>query len=324
MANAWVVRPKPHGINRLDEFQEENIVAIGWPRIGNLAEATKPDIRERLQDAHDWNAHKIGQATGQIHRFSHGISEDDFVLVPSGSDVYVGRITSGYQWVEAMSGSGKGYPHQRDVEWLFDGAISRESLPGHLHDRLKCRLSVFSADAGHVKKLIDSNVVVRNRDRFKELRDQYLNRLQKGDIPGINSNSFEGSVVKLVLDNYYPSISREATTSDEAGDTDLIAELPGGVTVRVQVKHFYTKKGSLGAEAIHQLADSMTEGDQGIVVTSTNAGEDAQQATNQSEHPIGIIDGEEFVELLFEDLQNYTDDELYSLGIERPPTIREA
>lgn len=36
MANAWVVRPQPHGVNRTKEFLEQDIVAIGWPDLPDL------------------------------------------------------------------------------------------------------------------------------------------------------------------------------------------------------------------------------------------------------------------------------------------------
>ncbi|WP_254821930.1 restriction endonuclease [Haloglomus halophilum] len=325
MANAWVVRPKPHGINRLDEFLDQDIVAIGWNSVGDLSEATEAEIRSRIEDAYDWSVYKEGQAVGQVNRFANEISKGDHILVPSGGDVYIGQVTSEYRW-EPSQEAGKGYPHQRDVEWQFDGgAVSRSSLPGRIHDSLKGRLTVFSVDGDRVADLVESELVVRERDRFGELQQEYLERLQDGAIPGINANSFEGAVVKTVLDNYFPSISREATTSDESGDTDLLAELPGDVTIRVQVKHFYPDRGELGAGAVEQLAASMTPGDHGIVVTSTSVSEGAEAAAAASDHHIGIIDGEEFTELLFEDLQNYTEQELNQLGLEiQPPAIKPA
>ena len=324
MTNAWVVRPKPHGTNRLDEFLEDNFIAIGWPSVGNLTEDNKSDIRSRLHEEKDWSNQKIGTALGQIDRFVNKIAVDDRVLVPAGGDIYVGKVTSGYRWDPDLRSDDEVYPHYRRVEWLFDGkAVSRSSLPGRLHDSLKGRLTVYSVDGERVEEMVNSELVVSERDRFGDLQEEYLERLQDGDIPGINANSFEGSVVRTVLDNYFPSITREATTSDETGDTDLLAELPGEVTVRVQVKHFYPDKGTLGADAITQLAESMSPSDQGIIVTSTTVGEEAKKAADQSEHHISIIDGEEFVELLFEDLQSYTEEELYKLGLERqPPTIR--
>ena len=36
MNNAWIIRPKPHGHNRLQDFLEKNIVGISWPGIGKL------------------------------------------------------------------------------------------------------------------------------------------------------------------------------------------------------------------------------------------------------------------------------------------------
>ena len=311
-------------MDRLTEFLEQNIIAIGWPSVGDLTTLSKGEIRERLEENKDWNTYKVGQAVGQINRFVNKISEGDYVVVPDGGDVYVGEVQSDYQWKSELRSSNNGYPHHRTVEWQFDGnAVSRSSLPGRLHDSLKGRLTVFSIDGERVKEMIESEVVVRERNQFGDLQNQYLQQLQDGDIPGINSNSFEGTVVQTVLDNYFPSITREATTSDESGDTDLLAELPGGVTVRVQVKHFYSDEGALGANAVRQLAASMSAGDHGIVVTSTAVGPEAEEAINQSKHHIGIIDGEEFVELLFEDLQNYTEQELQKLGLStQPPTIR--
>lgn len=325
MSSAWVVRPKPHGIDRLDQFLDQDVIAIGWNKVGDLNGSGEEEIREKVETAWDWSAHKTGQSVGQIHRFANEISIDDYVLVPAGGDVYIGQVDSEYRWEENQA-DGKGFPHQRKVEWEFDGKpVSRSSLPGRLHDSLKGRLTVFSADGDLVGEVIDSERVVRERDRSGELQQQYLERLQNGSIPGINANSFEGSVVKTVLDNYFPGIFREATTSDATGDTDLLAELPGEVTVRVQVKHFYPDQGKLGKDAVNQLAESMTTGDNGIVVTSTDVSTEAKQAAESADYQIGIIDGEEFVELLFEDLQNYTEDELNQLGLEdQLPAIRTA
>ena len=281
MTDAWVVRPKPHGIDRLEQFIEHDIVAIGWPGVGDLTGVSKSDIRARIEANYDGSAHKLGQAVGQVDRFVNKIATDDYVLVPTGGDVYIGMVKSGYSW--------------------------------------------RPEDAGDcVAEFVDSEPHVSEHDRFSELQQEYLDRLQDGDIPGINSNSFEGAVVATVLDNYFPSINRQATSSDDSGDTDLMAELPGDVTVRVQVKHFYMDRGELGSEAVEQLSRSMSEGDNGIVVTSTTVGEAAREAADEADHQIGIIDGEEFVELLFEDLQNYTDDELASLGLASRRVIRQA
>jgi len=319
--NAWVVRPKPGGNNRIDEFRKYNLVGIGWLADQDLSSVGKSGIRYRLKQRHDWNAYKIGQATGQVNRFVNKMSEGDFVIVPSGGNVYLGYIRSDY--CHASSPVAGGLAHQRDVEWEFDGgAINRSTLPGKLQDSLKGRLTVFSVDADRVDQLLESEVDTRGRDPYAELEEEYLDRLQQGEIRGIGSASFE-DVVATVLDNYFPNITRQATTSDDEGDTDLKAELPGDVTVRVQVKHFYPESGNLTSAAVRQLEKSMTTGDNGIVVTSTDSSDEAEEYANQCEKQIGIIDGPEFVELLFENIDEFSEQELRTLGLqETPPLIR--
>lgn len=321
--NAWVVRPKPHGYNRLEEFLDQGIVAIGWPDYGDLSGYSKRDLEEFIDERHDWSPQKAGQVVGMIHKFLNKMEEDDFVLVPSGGNVYLGRIKTDYYFDKSKASDDTGYPHQRKVEWEFDGeAINRSSLPGKLHDSLKGRLTVFSADVERVKHLSASELDFRERDRYQELEEEYLERLQDGELRGVHASSFE-DVAVTVLQNYFPNITRQSTTSDPEGDTDLKTDLPGGVTVRVQVKHFYPEKGDLPVDAVTQLEKSMSVGDNGIVLTSTDASDEAVEAANQSEHQIEIIDGAEFTELLFENMDEFSADELFTLGLrDQPPAVR--
>lgn len=323
MIQAWVVRPKPHGYNRLEEFKNQNIVAIGWPDFGDLSNFSKAEIRNLIEENYDWSSHKIGQTVGQINRFVNEFEPDDYVIVPSGGDVYLGRVQSNYYFDESVAGDDEGYPHQRKVEWEFDGsAIDRSSLPGKVYDSLKGRLTVFSLDAERVSRLKRSEVDVREGNQYAELQNEYIKKLEEGALRGVHSASFE-DVARIVLAKYFPNITRQATTSDPDGDTDLKTDLPGGVTVRVQVKHFYPDQGNLPAKAVTQLEKSMDPGDNGIVLSSTEASQSAADAANDSEYQIGIIDGADFVDLIFENIDEFTESELRTLGLkEQPPEIR--
>ena len=49
MCNAWIVRPYPHGKYRIKEFLANNMIAIGWPGIGDLSSCIGlDDIKSRL------------------------------------------------------------------------------------------------------------------------------------------------------------------------------------------------------------------------------------------------------------------------------------
>lgn len=319
MPEAWVVRPKPHTINRLDEFLSQNIVAVGWPRMGDLEGYSRQDIKSRLGKTYGQSSHELGQNTGQIDRFVNKMAVGDLVLVPSGGNIYLGEIRSDYKFVEERAADSEGYPHQRDVKWYHSGAsIDRSSLPGKLYDTLKGRLTVFSASHSLAADLKDRDVAGEEKDPYAELQDTYLERLQSGELDGMVDSNFE-EAAQLVLAEYYPSINNVAGSNDPEGDTDLLVESPGDVTIRVQVKYYYTDQGKLGAAPVNQLAASMDEGDDGVVLTSTDIGEEARVAASESGYQIGFIDGAEFVELLFENLGGFDTEELHTLGLRSQP-----
>ena len=68
MANkAWLVRPYPTNINRINEFQTENIVAIGWPGIGDLTGKTRQDLKEILsKPPYSYTALALGNAYATV------------------------------------------------------------------------------------------------------------------------------------------------------------------------------------------------------------------------------------------------------------------
>ncbi len=131
----------------------------------------------------------------------------------------------------------------------------------------------------------------------------------------INSNTFEDTVCSL-FSNYYPGLRRLSTTSSKSGDTDLLAELPANVTIRIQVKHFYPSQGEIQDWVVDQLSDSMSIGDNGIIVTSGTVGLTARKKAEQlKDKTIGFIDGQQFVDYLFQSLDTMSQDALNTFGL---------
>lgn len=323
---AWAVRPKPHGTKRMDEFLGEGIVAIGWPMLGDLSDSNRSDIKDRLRKAFpDKTERGIGAAAGQIDRLANEMEVGDLVVAPDGGTVFVGRIASEYRHDEDVAGGeygteDAGYPHQRRVDWLHEGqGIPRSLATGKLYDALKCRLTVFELPADDVEDLQD-RAPVEDQGTLDDLQERYLDQLQGGRLPGMTSNSFEDAV-RIVLSRHFPGLSRQATSSDDEGDTDLLTELPGNVTVRVQVKYYDPDRGAVGPDAVEQLADSMDPGDNGLLVTSGTIGDEAEARAQElwtgSNKEVHFIDGSEFVDLVFENLVEYDEEELNALALRR-------
>lgn len=121
-----------------------------------------------------------------------------------------------------------------------------------------------------------------------------------------------------LLSIYFPALRRLATTSSDLGDTDLYTELPGDVKIRVQVIHFYPKDGDLKEWVVKQLADSMEAGEHGIIVTSGTISEGARNEAERyltRNKKIGFIIGEEFVDILFENIDQLPESSLFFFGL---------
>lgn len=130
MENCWLLRPMPHGINRMKVFLEQEIVAIGYP-IGKTFQGLSYDeIRVALG--------KWAEGLGNVNIFVNIMKVGDIVIVPDDNkrDVYIGRIVGEY--VHSIDLESGGYPHLRDVTWLFDKKpLFRNSLPGGIKASLR-------------------------------------------------------------------------------------------------------------------------------------------------------------------------------------------
>ena len=93
--------------------------------------------------------------------------------------------------------------------------------------------------------------------------------------------------------------------------------------VRVQVKCYQDALGPLTEAAIQQLRDSMEVGEHGIIVTTNKVSPEAMNAAEADPtKPIGIIDGLEFAQLVFDNLRQLEDKDLWALGLRRAVAAR--
>lgn len=324
--NAWVVRPYPHGKYRVEEFLANHMVAIGWPDTGDLTGCNRDQIYSKLKPYYqDTETRQHGQATGIIDRFVNQIQVGDAVAVPDGGEIYFGLVSSKYSFKQHLANDDEGYPHWIGVEYKFNGQpILRSELPAVLFDSLKGRQTVFGLPADITWDVInhpDRYVSVDTGDI--EVKALYSKSLSDGKVPGINSPRFEEAVLKILC-FYFPGLVRLGTTNAPAGaDTDLRTSLPGGLVVRVQVKCYQDDWGELKEDAVRQLRDSMELGEHGIIVTTNRASEAAQRSADfDPQKPIGIIDGPEFAQLIFDNLDKLKDEDIWTLGLRRALTVR--
>ncbi|RLS82149.1 MAG: DUF4357 domain-containing protein [Planctomycetota bacterium] len=104
-------------------MRDNNVIAIGWNKLGNLSSLVGKDAKEisaelkSLVSANYPNSPSaIGHNVSQIGQFLAAIDDGDVVVAAEGMNVLgVGRVTGGYEHDPTAW-----FPHQRPVEWLSD------------------------------------------------------------------------------------------------------------------------------------------------------------------------------------------------------------
>lgn len=177
----WMLRAKQHGNNRISEFLEDNIIAIGWPQIGNLSKLGKEEIRKEIisneyyRNKYD-TKRKLSMAVSQVQRFVIEMNIGDYVIVPDLEDIYIGIIASDYMYVENLDNDIEGYPHQRKVEFKLH--LTRDNLDQNLRDSLRATMTLANlSDHRNIVKdlvekvdLIDSSVEESGEQDVFELK----------------------------------------------------------------------------------------------------------------------------------------------------------
>ncbi|MDR1086356.1 MAG: hypothetical protein LBP22_16245 [Deltaproteobacteria bacterium] len=155
----WVVRPEPNFVNRLPMFLEKDIVAIGWPAVGDLSQGQNRDfLAYRLCQAYrhylDTKKDDLAMAVGVLDRFVNQIKLGDYVLIPQNGDVFVSEVTGNYSFQPELGHDGPeaGYPHWRKVRFLKNKQPFSHirNLPLGVRRAIDCHLSVFSIHAAAV------------------------------------------------------------------------------------------------------------------------------------------------------------------------------
>ncbi len=108
--------------NLWKHMQQENIIAIGWEKLGDLSwleyrQESKTKLRALLSEQYSEDDVAIGRGTTNVFNFAAAISEGDLVLTMEGDRILgVGRVVGGYQYKPNTIA-----PHQRPVKWFsFD------------------------------------------------------------------------------------------------------------------------------------------------------------------------------------------------------------
>lgn len=138
MNKVWMLRPFPHRINRMREFLNDGLIACGWPLTGDLNGKTRENLKTILgKPPYNYGSLELGQSYGSLDILVNQMEIGDLVLVPDGSEINIGEITSGYRYTPSLANDTDGYPHQRNVKWVKK--LLRTDLSNALRSSLRAQ-----------------------------------------------------------------------------------------------------------------------------------------------------------------------------------------
>lgn len=197
----WLVRTNPENTNRINEFLENDIIAIGWSNLLDLTGMTKSKIVEELSK-NNYSCSNV--KLGVINHFVNNIQVDDLCIMPYGDKIYLAKVTSPYYYdVTKVS---DGYPHQRKVEFINkDKPINRSSLPEAVRKslgaqnyvaHLKHRIEEFKA---YLFETEPSNINVNIKEKLIKLLPKAIDNIKNAMDSDDVQRRFNASVEVLRL-----------------------------------------------------------------------------------------------------------------------------
>ncbi len=293
-------------------FLQSNRIAIGWHDLGNLSAigssrdafkakvlATYPDVKPGA----------VPQKAGQPFRFVYEMKVGDLVVYPAkqSRQVHIGRVDGEYEY--DTSGP-EGYPNRRRVTWLKSAPRTHFSQ-GALYE-IGSALSLFQVRnfADEFRALVDGRsadvvvsaaedaTVARVVEDIEETTKDFVLKQLARDLKGL---AFEGFIAHLLECMGYhtrPTRTNEPSVDIIAHKDQLGIEPP---IIKVQVK---SGDGSVSDRDVSALYGKLSQGEYGLFVTLGDYSAEALRF-ERSKSNLRLIDGDEVVQLIFENYEKF-------------------
>lgn len=302
MPNVFVVRAE-FG-TYVDHFINGGYAGIGW-----IADDDLSDIRNRdelypiYRAAHpeDTSNVVIGQQVGQIARFLLEIKAGDYVIVPSGNTdiIYYGivELDRSYFFV-AEPTDGCKYHHRRRIKWNPQ-PVNRKDFSVPFQNSIRSSLTVFRV--GHETNFFETIGKAELIPKSSQVVEQDYYTTVLSRILELDDKEFE-----ILITHLLAALGFEAEHKGKTGDggVDATGELDifsvAKIKLFVQAKRY--KLGSkISANTVKALRQNIPSGAQGAFITTCTYHHEAQKIANEPGFArIGLIDGENLVEILAE------------------------
>lgn len=303
-----------------DDFIRGGYVAIGWIREFDLSHiTTRDEIYPLYKKVHpdDTSNIVIGQQVGQISRFLLEIQSGDYVITPARDTnyLYYGVVEKNSYYYETDSTKDNcPYVHRKKIQWNNDPVLRSEfSVP--FQNTMKSSLTVFSVS--HKRNFFEvigrTDLVPKAEQTIKF--DYYKSILNK--ILELDAQEFEILVTHILSALGFEGSEHTGRPNDGGVDATGVLDVSGmaKISVFVQAKRYKLGK-SINANTVKALRANIPSGGQGAFITTAGFQKKAQEIATETGFPrIGLINGNQLVDILSEHWEDIPDDFQEKLGL---------
>lgn len=290
-------------------FLEENVIALGWRRLGDLSELG--DTREEFK-AHyteimpEKSKQHVALNAGQLFRFVHEMQIGDLVVFPGKIDreVHIGEVMGEYMYRPEVHAD---YANQRKVKWLKHVARTRFSQAA-LYE-MGSAMSLFqiknnadeiiaALEGKALEEVIIDEAVARVAEDIEEQTTDFVLKQLERNLKGLPLEEFVRHLLETM--GY-----RARLTDPNEPSVDLIAhkdelgfEPP---IIKVQVKG---SPGKVSDKDVSALFGKVDHDEFGLLITLGEFTPPAKTFAG-SKSNLRLIDGAELVEMVFEHYDDF-------------------
>lgn len=319
------------------EFFNNDVVAVGWSAIDFTKYPVEQELREVIRAQYysgKSNAH-VSLNLNECIRFKN-IAAGDYIIIPYYSGIALAVAESEELYSVKAAEIDLANQHRVVYKYKNDEILSvpRSNLSEGLQRRLRVpgrSVTDLSDFADEIDKLFANpesyfypNEVKQKEDLLeKEFKQKLLKNIQAGKTNlktgGIGMEQLvkelfecEGYEAKVLSKNASPGDS-DADISAYRDDSFM------SVNIYAQVKHHSGYSGKKGIDQIIGAVASKEPGCQGYFITSAYVSEDDRKYAEDNN--IRVIDGDELVDIIFDNRNKLSKDTMKRLGIVMVPTI---
>lgn len=324
----WMVRAGEGGV-LVEEFRAGSYVAIGWPKLGDMAALkTRDQFTKAVEAAYpEQRKMQVAVSAGQTYRFVREIKVGDRVITydPGLRAFLVGTIAGEYQHKPKKDSN---HPQVRQVKW--EGMVERDQLSVSSRNSLGAISTLFLVPPDAAEEIEKRLVAgpggaqaagesVEEQTQVDFIFKDYENKafeFIKDKVSSLEWDEMQSLVAGLLRAMGYKT--RVSASGSDRGK-DIVASPDGfgfqSPRIVVEVKH--RTGSSMGSQDVRSFLGGRHKDDKGLYVSTGGFTKEARYEAERASIPLTLMDLDDLVRAILDHYERFDNDTQRLLPLRR-------